>query len=56
MLVAANFGETPVEVKLEYPVKQIVLSNREGVSEGSRPKPESVLELNSCEVIVLECE
>lgn len=56
MLVAANFGETPVEVKLEYPVKQIVLSNREGVSEGSRPKPECVLELDSCEVIVLECE
>lgn len=56
MLVAANFGEAPVEVKLEYPVKQIVLSNREGVSEGSRPKPECVLELNSCEVIVLECE
>lgn len=56
MLVAANFGEAPVEVKLEYPVKQIVLSNREGVSEGSRPKPECVLELDSCEVIVLECE
>ena len=50
MLVAANFGKETVEVKMEYPVKHIVLSNRDKVEE-----PEQMLRLNSCEVIVLEC-
>ena len=32
ILVAANFGKERVEIPLEYPVKQIVLSNKAGVS------------------------
>ena len=50
MLVAANFGKEAVEVKMEYLVKHVVLSNRDKVEE-----PEHMLRLNSCEVIVLEC-
>lgn len=50
ILVAANFGKEAAEVKLEYPVKRIVLSNQ-----GRVEKPEQILKLNSCEVIVLEC-
>lgn len=56
MLIAANFGKTPVELELKYPVKRVLLSNQEGTSAGSGQKPEHVLELESCEVIVLECE
>lgn len=51
MLVAANFGKEAIELKLEYPVKRIVLSNQNKME-----KPEQMLKLNSCEVIVLECE
>lgn len=51
MLVAANFGEEPVELKLEYPVKHIALSNKNKVE-----NPGQKITLNSCEVIVLECD
>lgn len=58
MLVAANFGEEPVEITLEYPVKKVVLSNQK---KGTLEKPEGwekpgqVLTLESCEAVVLEC-
>lgn len=51
ILVAANFGKEATELKLEYPVKRIVLSNQ-----NKTEKPEQILQLNSCEVIVLECD
>lgn len=50
ILVAANFGKEKVEIPLEYPVKQIVLSNKAGVSSIK----ENLLTLQSCEVIVLQ--
>lgn len=50
ILVAANFGKEKVEIPLEYPVKQIVLSNKAGVSSTK----ENLLTLQSCEVIVLQ--
>ena len=50
ILVAANFGKERVEIPLEYPVKQIVLSNKAGVSSTK----ENLLTLQSCEVIVLQ--
>ena len=51
ILVATNFGKEPAELKLEYPVKRVILSNQNKVE-----KPEQMLKLNSCEVIVLECD
>ena len=56
MLVAANFGKEVAEVKLEYPVKRVVLSNQESAAKEKMQKPEQMLKLESCEVIVLECE
>ena len=50
ILAAANFGKERVEIPLEYPVKQIVLSNKAGVSSTK----ENLLTLQSCEVIVLQ--
>ena len=50
ILVAANFGKERVEIPLEYPVKQIVLSNKAGASSIK----ENLLTLQSCEVIVLQ--
>ena len=50
ILVAANFGKERVEIPLEYPVKQIILSNKAGVSSIK----ENLLTLQSCEVIVLQ--
>ena len=49
VLVAANFGKEAVEVELQYPVKNIILSNRD------RKKAERTLQLDGLEVIVLEC-
>ena len=49
MLVAANFGKEAAELKLEYPVKRVVLSNQKEVETA-----EQMLKLESCEVIVLE--
>lgn len=51
ILVAANFGKDTVEIKPEYAVKRIILSNRNRLE-----KPEQMLRLESCEVIVLECD
>ena len=50
ILVAANFGKDTAELQLEYPVSGVVLSNQNQVE-----KPEQMMILNSCEVIVLEC-
>lgn len=50
ILVAANFGKERVEIPLEYPVKQIILSNKADVSSIK----ENLLTLQSCEVIVLQ--
>lgn len=49
VLVVANFGKEAVELELQYPVKNIILSNRD------REKAERTLQLDSLEVIVLEC-
>lgn len=49
VLVAANFGKEAAELKLEYPVKRVVLSNQKEVETA-----EQMLKLESCEVIVLE--
>lgn len=51
MLIAANFGREAVEVKLEYPVQRVVLSNCEKVLGNE----EHTLCLKSCEVVVIEC-
>ena len=51
VLVAANFGREAVSIKLEYPAKKILLSNQNHTD-----CPEEMLKLDSCEVIVLECE
>ena len=51
VLVAANFGREAVSTKLEYPVKKVLLSNQNHTD-----CPEEMLKLDSCEVIVLECE
>ena len=51
ILVVANFGKDAVELKLEYPVRGVVLSNQNRVK-----KPEQMMILNSCEVIILECD
>lgn len=55
MLVAANFGKEAAELKLEYPVRSVVLSNRVGTSMKEVQKPAQMMRLESCEVIVLEC-
>ena len=49
VLVVANFGKEAVGLELQYPVKNIILSNRD------REKAERTLQLDSLEVIVLEC-
>ncbi len=56
MLVAANFGKDTVALKLEYPVKHIVLSNQKNTTEQDTKKPEQILKLGSCQVVVLECD
>lgn len=50
ILVAANFGKEVEELRLEYSVKRVILSNKNKVE-----RPEQRLNLGSCEVIVLEC-
>ena len=50
VLVAANFGAETVTLKLDHPVKRILLSNQ-----NTTEIPAQLLNLKSCEVIVLEC-
>ena len=68
MLIAANFGSEAAEIKLEYPVKRVVLGNMSNdpaggaCAEASYAGTESAdfsgetLKLSSCEVAVIECE
>ena len=51
ILVAANFGKESVELPLDYPVKQVLLSNQH---KQHNYNIESHLSLESCEVIVFE--
>ena len=60
VLVAANFGKEAVELELDYPVKSIILSNLSSdLTDTLKEKKqiqEKKLKLESCEVIVLECD
>ena len=60
ILVTANFGKEAVELNLENPVKQIILSNLSSdLTDTLKEKKqiqEKKLKLESCEVIVLECD
>lgn len=49
MMIAGNFGKDKVELQLEHNVKKVLLSNQ------GNKQIEKVLELESCEVIVVEC-
>ena len=54
ILITANFGKEAVSLTLEYPVKQILLSN---MSSADHSLPDYVIiTLNSCEVLVFELE
>ena len=54
ILITANFGKEAVSLTLEYPVKQILLSNMAS-AEHSLPSND-IITLNSCEVLVFELE
>ena len=54
ILITANFGEEAVSLTLEYPVKQILLSNMASAKH-SLPAND-IITLNSCEVLVFELE
>ena len=54
ILITANFGKEAVSLTLEYPVKQILLSNMAS-TEHSFPAND-IITLNSCEVLVFELE
>lgn len=54
ILITANFGKEAVSLTLEYPVKQILLSNMAS-AEHSLPAND-IITLNSCEVLVFESE
>ena len=54
ILITANFGKEAVSLTLEYPVKQILLSNMTS-AEHSLPSND-IITLNSCEVLVFELE
>lgn len=58
VLVVANFGEKPAEIKLEYSVKKILLTNmgRRIIKEVQEWKQGDVVKLESCEVVVALCE
>lgn len=54
ILITANFGKEAVSLTLEYPVKQLLLSNMASVWH-SLPAND-IITLNSCEVLVFELE
>lgn len=56
MLVVANFGEEAVTVTLEYAVRRVLLSNLSNVSAEDMWDVGQSLKLESCQVLVLECE
>ncbi len=49
ILIVSNFGKEPTELKLQYPVKKVLLSNL------GKTQAEKQLRLESCEAMVLEC-
>ena len=49
VLIAANFGTEPIDLKLRYPVKNILLSNKETIPNGE------TLRIESLGTVVLEC-
>ncbi|MFR5485904.1 alpha-glucosidase [Eubacterium sp.] len=51
ILVVANFGNTSCNVPVEYSIKRIILSNK-----NRSCLPTTSISLDSCEVLVLECE
>lgn len=54
ILITANFGKEAVSLTLEYPVKQILLSN---IASAVHSLPANdIITLNSCEVLVFELE
>ena len=55
VLVVANFGKKQAEVRLEYPVNRIILSNQNRVLSQDMKNKNQILRLDSCEGIVLEC-
>lgn len=50
ILVAANFGKEPAELKLSDSIKRVILSNQ-----GQVEMSEQMFRLESCQVVVLEC-
>lgn len=56
ILVTANFGKETIELSLDYAVKCVLLSNRANISMIKTHKAGELLKLESCEVVVLECE
>ena len=55
IMVAGNFGKETVELKLDFPVKTVLLSNLKDWDMETRQVPKDILTLESCEVVVLEC-
>lgn len=55
IMVAGNFGKETVELKLDFPVKTVLLSNLKEWDMENRQVPKDILTLESCEVVVLEC-
>ena len=51
ILIISNFGNTSVNIPLEYSVKHIILSNKK-----QSTLPATSIKLESCEVLVLECD
>ena len=54
ILITANFGKEAVSLTLEYPVKQLLLSNM--ASAWHSLPANDIITLNSCEVLVFELE
>lgn len=50
VLIAANFGENSIELSVEYPVKKVLLSNK------NKEKMDTEFKLESCEIVVFECD
>lgn len=56
ILLAANFGKETTTLKLEYPMKKVILSNQGSVNIDTSEHAGNTLTLRSCEVVVLDCE
>lgn len=56
IMIAGNFGKETVELELDFPVKTVLLSNLKDWDMENRQVPKDILTLESCEVVVLECD